>query len=84
MTPRQSTVRPQPATSPPPVPPPDRFGDLAAWIPAARLAELLGVSVRTVRRWRSEGRIRGVRTANAGSGRLLLDRDSVMAALGME
>lgn len=51
-------------------------------VPVARVAEMLGVAPRTIRRWVSQHRIRACRTAPDGSGRLLIVTDSLRAMLG--
>ncbi len=47
------------------------------------VAQELQLSRRTIRRWIEEQRISAIRTSPSGSGRLLIDRESLIAALGL-
>jgi excisionase family DNA binding protein len=47
---------------------------LPALVPAQRAADFLGVTDRTLRTWARRGRIRVLRTAKGGSGRVLVPR----------
>ena len=51
-------------------------------VPAAKAGELLAVSTRTLRRWVNVGKIRALKTAPGGSGRVLIPRDEIKRILG--
>ena len=50
-------------------------------IPQKRVAELLGVRTRTLRRWIALGRLRRARTTASGSGRSLIPKDDLIRML---
>jgi excisionase family DNA binding protein len=51
--------------------------DLPRLVGAKRAAEFLGVTTRTLRSWIRCGRIRAVRTAPRGGGRVLVAREEI-------
>lgn len=61
--------------------------DLPPVIPWKKVADLAGVSLKSLARWRDEGRLRVLKTAAGGSGRVLVARTEVarlLAALSNE
>lgn len=54
---------------------------MPALVPTKRLADALGVTPRTLRAWRAQGRLDAVRTGINGGGRVLYTRDSVARLL---
>jgi excisionase family DNA binding protein len=55
----------------------DSVRDLPALIPVPQVAELLGVTGRTIRRWASVGRIVVLKTARGRGARALVPRESL-------
>ena len=51
--------------------------DLPQLVPARQTATFLGVTDRTIRRWAATGRIRVMKTAAGGSGRVLVPRPEI-------
>ncbi len=68
---------------PNPLDPSSMVEGLPALVPAQRAAEFLGVSTRTLRTWATRGRIRVLRTAKGGSGRVLVPRAELERVLGL-
>ena len=50
-------------------------------VPWKQVATLTGVSLKSLARWRDEGRLRVLRTAMQGSGRVLVERTEVARLL---
>ncbi len=55
----------------------EAVAQLPPLVPEGVFASLLSVDERTSRRWRAAGRIRGIKTTEGGSGRILYPRAEV-------
>ena len=62
---------------------PRTLDHLPSLLTVALVAQALHVCDRTPRRWIAEGRLRAVRTARGGSGRVLIRKSDLIAFLGL-
>ena len=72
-----NTPLPHPASHGAPLDFSNLVKDLPPLVPAKAAAAFLGVTTRTLRRWASTGRIRVMKTAAGGSGRVLVPRSEI-------
>lgn len=56
--------------------------DLPFFLRLVQASEVAQVTPRTLRRWIAQGRLRATRPTKAGSGRVLVKRDSLLELLG--